>query len=334
VETVVQPVLDGVFVAFAHHPLVGLGDDHGIGRAMDFYAEVVRDPRFAQEIGNVVVEFGASGRQDVIDRYVAGETVPYGELRTVWTDTVGWTPTPGWLGFAQFFATVRELNKGLPPERRIKVWLGEPPVDWSRPGNRLMGAINARDTHPAAIIEREVLAKGKKALVIYGSFHFGGGGWLRGLVEAKHPNAFYVALGGYGVEANKPGACAPLLEAVAQLWPTPAMVAPAVGTTTDSVMRSCATLDARPSAGSFTMRSGAARPAETTQAKVMLAEAATVLFLGPLEARANGPFLPDYRREMARRASLGGPGLVRFPRAGCFARPTTRPTSTRRVIGS
>lgn len=45
---------------------------------------------FAREVGNVVVEFGSAARQDVIDRYVAGESVPYTELRTVWTDTIGW----------------------------------------------------------------------------------------------------------------------------------------------------------------------------------------------------------------------------------------------------
>ena len=57
---------------------------HGLAE-MDFYAAVVRDPRFAREVRNVVVEFGASGQQQVIDRYLAGETVPYGELRKVWS---------------------------------------------------------------------------------------------------------------------------------------------------------------------------------------------------------------------------------------------------------
>jgi hypothetical protein len=175
-ETVVQPALDGIFEAFKHHPLVGIGDDHGISKAMDFYIKIIRDSCFAPEVGNVVVEFGAGGRQDIIDSYVAGKTVPYTTLRMVWTDTVGWNPTAGWLGFAEFYAAVRNRNKSLPPEKRIKVWLGEPPIDWSRPGNQMMAAVNDRDSYPAGIIEREILDRGEKALVIYGGFHFGRGG--------------------------------------------------------------------------------------------------------------------------------------------------------------
>ena len=80
---VVEPALDGLFRAFGSHPVVALGDPHGLAEQMDFYAAVVRDPRFAREVRNVVVEFGASSQQAVIDRYVAGEAVPYAELRKV-----------------------------------------------------------------------------------------------------------------------------------------------------------------------------------------------------------------------------------------------------------
>src|SRR4051812_13998133 len=68
----VEPALDGVFRAFENHPVVGLGDAHGLVAATDFYTSVVRDPRFAREVRNLVVEFGASSQQQVIDRYVAG----------------------------------------------------------------------------------------------------------------------------------------------------------------------------------------------------------------------------------------------------------------------
>jgi hypothetical protein len=56
---------------------------------------------------------------------VNGDNVPYTELRKVWTDVVGWTPTVVHLGYAHFFAQVRETNLALPPEQRIRVWLGE-----------------------------------------------------------------------------------------------------------------------------------------------------------------------------------------------------------------
>src|SRR5688572_8040873 len=99
-QAVIQPAIDGVFAAFDTHPLVGLADNHGLAQSMEFYEALVRDPRFARSVGNVVVEFGGAARQDVIDRYTNGELVPYKELRRVWTDVVGWSPTVQHLGYA------------------------------------------------------------------------------------------------------------------------------------------------------------------------------------------------------------------------------------------
>lgn len=170
----VRPAIEGVLDAFQTHPLVGLGDAHGMAQELDFYAALVRDPRFAAEVGNVVVEFGGAAHQSTIDRYVAGENVPYAELRKVWTNTVGWLPLPGFIGFMNVFAQVRAVNTTLPPEKRIRVWLGEPPIDWAQIKGRAdlekLGA--QRDSHPAEIIEREILGRNKKALVIYGGAHF------------------------------------------------------------------------------------------------------------------------------------------------------------------
>jgi hypothetical protein len=39
----------------------------------DFYAALVRSPRFAAEVGNVVVEFGDAAQQGTLDRYLSGE---------------------------------------------------------------------------------------------------------------------------------------------------------------------------------------------------------------------------------------------------------------------
>ena len=47
-----------------------------------------------------------------------------------------------------------------------------------------MAAMGARDTYPAALIRDRILAKGEKALVIYGVGHLGGGPMLKGLLDA------------------------------------------------------------------------------------------------------------------------------------------------------
>jgi hypothetical protein len=53
----------------------------------------------------VVVEFGGSAAQGIIERYVNGEDVPFTELRHVWTDVVGWIPGPFALGYVNFSPT-------------------------------------------------------------------------------------------------------------------------------------------------------------------------------------------------------------------------------------
>lgn len=103
-EAKMQPAVDGILAAFQAHPLVGLADRHGFAQIIAFYEEVIQDPRFAQDVRNVVVEFGGARHQAVIDRYTNGSSVSYEELRRVWTDTVGWSPTIEHLGYAHFFA--------------------------------------------------------------------------------------------------------------------------------------------------------------------------------------------------------------------------------------
>lgn len=176
----------GIFTALQTHPLIGLGDHHRMAQELDFYAALVQDRRFAKDIGNVVEEFGDAAQQATIDRYVGGEDVPYDKLRKVWADTVGWIPTVVALGYMNFYAQVRAVNQELPPEQRIHVWLGDPPVDWSRiRAGSDFPEIPDRDRYAADLINSQILAKGKKALVIYGTYHFNGQGSLKELVERQ-----------------------------------------------------------------------------------------------------------------------------------------------------
>ena len=345
----VEPALDGVFRAFQSHPVVALGDPHGLAEQMDFYAAVVRDPRFAREVRNLVVEFGASSQQSVIDRYLAGETVPYAELRKVWNDTVGWTPPPALVGFVKFFAAVRDVNKSLPRDRQIKVWLGEPPLDWTAPTrDDIRAAMGARDTYPAALIRDEILAKGEKALVIYGVGHLAGGPMLKGLLDATHPGATFVIMP-YAPPLQYPG-CAPLLPQLRAIWPEPALATRGRGEA-GAGLGECFTLSppmmgpgpggpggpgprgpgpGGPGAGGPPPGGPPPGGPGPLRAPPPPLVGDAILFLGPLEnlARgslippqmmAQGRFLPDYlfdpelRREVRRRSTLGGPPLLPAP---------------------
>ncbi len=119
------------------------------------------------------MEFGNSRYQDVIDRFIRGEEVPGEILKRVWQDTT--IPRPIWDCpiYEQFFRAVRTLNTTLPRDRRLRVVLGDPPIDWAtvRTLEDVRNARVGRSRHPADVVLREVLAKGRRALVLYGAGH-------------------------------------------------------------------------------------------------------------------------------------------------------------------
>jgi len=65
---------------------------------------------------------------------------------------------------------VRALNSGLPGERRLRVLLGDPPIDWAAVHKR-SDFPGRFDDFPTELIRREALAKGRRALIIYGGMH-------------------------------------------------------------------------------------------------------------------------------------------------------------------
>jgi hypothetical protein len=84
--------------------------------------------------------------------------------------------TPAWDRpiYDELFRAVREINQSLPRERQLRLLLGDPPINWSEVRNidDYRGWLLRRDSHPADLIQREVLAKGRRALVVYGDGHF------------------------------------------------------------------------------------------------------------------------------------------------------------------
>lgn len=77
-----------------------------------------------------MVEFGSARNQEIIDRFVGGEEIPYDSLRRVWQDATMPHGANDYPINEEFFRAVRTLNATLPRERRLRVLLGEPPIDW------------------------------------------------------------------------------------------------------------------------------------------------------------------------------------------------------------
>jgi hypothetical protein len=132
----------------------------------------VRDPRFPTAFQDIVVEFGNPRYQGVMDRYLAGESVPAEELRLAWRNTTQLLVWDSPL-YEQFFTPVRDVNRTLPADKRLRVLLGDPPIDWEaiRRPEDFPPAYGYRDPDTFRLLEKEVLSQGRRALVIIGTAH-------------------------------------------------------------------------------------------------------------------------------------------------------------------
>jgi hypothetical protein len=190
----------GIVAAFQHHPVVIIGEAHWLRQAGDLYVRLVRDPAFQANVQDIVVEFASRNNQPLLDRYILGEDVPLEDLRHIWRDT---TKAVSWESpiYAELLAAVRDVNRELPPARRLRVLAGDTAVDWNRiHSHEEWAALGDNNLSIADVIEHQVLSRKRHALVILGGNHVTKSGDRRGgpntttRVEAAYPGSTYVAL--------------------------------------------------------------------------------------------------------------------------------------------
>jgi hypothetical protein len=195
-----EPVAE-IIRLFDQHRVVMLGEIHGSVQFDELLKRLVSTPAFSERVNDIVVEPGNALHQDTLDRYITGGDVPIDTLRAVWQDMVGapgGVATPPYRGL---FATVREINRKLPPERKLRVLAGDPPIDWDRVRTRedIAPFLSFRDEHYGSVVRYEVLAKRRKALLIMGAGHFQRHDGKPGLIEQQMLGSFvkpYVIVAG------------------------------------------------------------------------------------------------------------------------------------------
>jgi hypothetical protein len=274
------------------------------------------------------VEFGGSAAQGIIDRYVNGEDVAFSELRHVWTDVVGWLPGPFALGFVNFYAIVRAVNLKLSPEHPIKVWLGDPKIDWTKINsfNDAQPILARRDENIAGIIVDEILKKQKKTLLIIGTGHllgpdFGSGPTPSPLVAEitkAAPDALAVVTPFTGYIEPE---CNAKVVAGTKDWPVPAVVGPIAGTWLNSELQlpGCNYIPSKqieqmkkPGGVLSGMKwLGPGKPPDMITSMINMrsgVQSDAILYLGPQDTLTESPIEPsfyldpDYFKEMSRRA--------------------------------
>jgi hypothetical protein len=168
-----EPV-GAILGALRSYRVVGLGTGaHNNEQGHAFLLTLIQHADFPSAGADLVIEWGNALYQDSIDRFVDGEDVPREVLRRAWEDTTqphAGCDTPI---HEELYRAVRTINAALSQERRVRVFLGDPPIDWNSPTEKQDREkfMFLRDSYPAQVIQREILAKGRRALVVYGQGH-------------------------------------------------------------------------------------------------------------------------------------------------------------------
>ncbi len=221
-----EPAIPAILKALETFEVVGMPAAHGQKDIDDFILSLIRDPRFPASVNDIVVECGNVRYQPILDRYIAGEDVPFTEVQHVWRDTTIQQMCGSSGFYEQLYPLVRSLNQHLPAASRLRVVAADPPIDWSKiQSYQDLTPFFDRDGSIASVMEKEVLSKHRKALMLFGVFHLlhGGGPGQGDAVtryERRYPGRTFVVIGdpgyyGTGDEplgnANPPGGVWPSL---------------------------------------------------------------------------------------------------------------------------
>ena len=186
-----QDPVQGIVKLFDTYRIVMLGEIHGCRQEHDLLRKLVANPGFTERVNDIVMEFGNARYQDLVDRYVSGESVPVEQVQKAWRDTVG-ALGPVSPVYGEFYSAARAVNRTLPPKRRLRILLGDPPIDWSAVRNRedIGFYLPFRDEFYADVVRDQVLAKHRKALLIMGEGHCRRAGGHPGAIENELLMAF------------------------------------------------------------------------------------------------------------------------------------------------
>jgi predicted aconitase len=73
---------------FDRHDVVMFGEIHSNKQEYEWLCSLLKTPEFSANLDDVVVEFGNALYQQDVDRYVAGEDVPFGQIQNAWRNMI------------------------------------------------------------------------------------------------------------------------------------------------------------------------------------------------------------------------------------------------------
>lgn len=222
-----QPAVEAILGALDDHEVVALGSiAHGTLDMDHLVLDLLRDPRLPGKVQDIAVECGNALYQPLLDRYIAGGAVSLADVRQVWRNTSQPMECPFSLFYNALFPLVRRINQLLPAGSRLRVLACDPPIDWSRVHRpEDLHGLMGRDESIASVIENEVLARHRKALMLFGINHIRHGVGAVGIYESRFPGVTLVVAEHHGFGEGTPFArYNDTLEQRMSRWPVPSMI--------------------------------------------------------------------------------------------------------------
>lgn len=158
---------------FQTHDIVLFGEVHGSKQEYAWLCQLVNSPEFDDRVDDIVVEFGNSLYQDTVDRYVAGEDVPFDQVQNAWRNMIA-SVGPVSPVYGSLYQAVREANLTRRSKHQIRLVMGSPPGDWDKiKSSADLAPYEAkREQWYVQQVRSQVLAKHHRALLIMGAGHF------------------------------------------------------------------------------------------------------------------------------------------------------------------
>lgn len=193
--------LDGINIivnAYTNHQVVAIGDAHGCKEQYVFLDSLLHNRDFLTTVHIIVVEFGNSLYQETIDKYLRGDSIANTDLVKVWRNHTNILVFDSPV-YQHFFENVRKLNLSLPSKEKIRVLLGDPPIDWDKTQTKKEWGrmLFIRDSFFAGVVEKEVYQKNAKALLIIGGAHLLGQinkDNVAGILLSKHAGSMFTVI--------------------------------------------------------------------------------------------------------------------------------------------
>ncbi len=210
---------EAILAAFSRYQVVGgMSPDHGLKDADDFVISLIRNPALPYTVNDIAVEGGNSLYQPLLDRYIAGGDVPLSQVQQAWQNTT--QPNVGYsLLYQELSPLVRRINATLPQARKLRVLACDPPIDWSKvKGQQDLTPFMDRDANIAAVMEKEVLARHRKALMLFGWDHMLHTGGAVAIYEQRYPGVTFSIVNHEGFSEDNDG-----LEKHRASWPVPSL---------------------------------------------------------------------------------------------------------------